>query len=34
LITPFNNKIYAEERVEELKDLGINDVFIAVYNKE
>lgn len=30
----FNGKVYAEERIEELKSLGINDVFIAVYEKE
>ncbi|MGL5718798.1 MAG: SPOR domain-containing protein [Paraclostridium sp.] len=29
----FNNKVYAEERVEELKELGIKDAFIAVYNE-
>jgi N-acetylmuramoyl-L-alanine amidase len=30
----FNNKVYAEEKVEQLKDLGIDNAFIAVYKKE
>lgn len=30
----FNNKVYAEERVEELKAKGFNDAFIIAYKKE
>lgn len=30
----FNNRVYAEEKIEELKSLGINDVFIDIYHKE
>lgn len=30
----FNNKVYAEERLEELKDAGFKDAFIAAYKKE
>lgn len=30
----FNNKIFAEERLEELKNLGFNDAFITAYKKE
>ena len=30
----FSNRVYAEEKIEELKKLGINDAFIAVYKKE
>ena len=30
----FSNIVYAEERIEELKKLGINDAFITVYKKE
>lgn len=30
----FNNKIYAEERVEELKALGMEDAFIVSYKKD
>lgn len=30
----FNNKVYAEEKIEQLKDLGVDDAFIAVYKKE
>lgn len=30
----YNNRLYAEERVEELKKLGIDDAFIIVYKKE
>lgn len=30
----YNNKVYAEEQVEKLKELGIENVFIAVYKKE
>jgi len=30
----FSNRVYAEERIEELKKLGINDAFITVYKKE
>lgn len=29
----FNNKVYAEEQIEELKAKGFNDCFIAVYEK-
>lgn len=29
----FNSKVYAEERLEELKKLGFDDAFIAVYQK-
>lgn len=30
----FSNRVYAEERIEELKKLGIDDAFITVYKKE
>lgn len=30
----FNNRVYAEERLEQLKELGIEDSFIVIYNKE
>ncbi|MGL6107220.1 N-acetylmuramoyl-L-alanine amidase [Romboutsia sp.] len=30
----FNNRVYAEERVEELKQLGYEDTFIIAYTKE
>ncbi|MDK2562615.1 N-acetylmuramoyl-L-alanine amidase [Romboutsia sedimentorum] len=30
----FNNKVYAEERLEELKKLGFDDAFITVFKKE
>lgn len=30
----FNNKVYAEERLEALKSLGFNDAFIVAYKKE
>lgn len=30
----FNNKVYAEEKIEELKALGITEAFIAAYKKE
>lgn len=30
----FNNKVYAEEKVEQLKNLGVDNAFIAVYKKE
>lgn len=30
----YNNKVYAEEKVEELKELGMKDVFITAYKKE
>ena len=30
----FNNRVYAEERLEELKKLGIEDSFIDIYKKE
>lgn len=30
----FNTKVYAEERVEDLKDKGYDDVFIDIYKKE
>ncbi|MDK2562408.1 N-acetylmuramoyl-L-alanine amidase [Romboutsia sedimentorum] len=30
----YNNKVYAEEKVEELKDLGMKDVFIVGYKKQ
>ena len=30
----FNNRVYAEERLEQLKELGIADSFIVIYNKE
>lgn len=30
----FNNKVYAEERLEELKAAGFNDAFILAYKKE
>ena len=29
----FNNRVYAEERLEELKKLGIEDSFIDIYKK-
>ena len=30
----FNNRVYAEERIEELKEAGFNDAFIDAYKKE
>ena len=30
----YNNKVYAEEKLEELKNLGQKDVFITIYEKE
>lgn len=30
----YNNRLYAEEKIEELKALGINDAFIVIYHKE
>ncbi|MGL5328637.1 MAG: N-acetylmuramoyl-L-alanine amidase, partial [Peptostreptococcaceae bacterium] len=29
----YNNKVYAEEQVEKLKELGVDNAFIAVYKK-
>lgn len=30
----FNNRVYAEERLEKLKELGMEDCFIDIYKKE